>query len=140
MHTEHLKNVHIGWVIGGWSLAILVTVAVVTIGGALMPGAENELWLLSLGVVVGFSAAGLMVGMRWADAPILHAASITLVSVVASFAGAVLLPTRLGGGGLGYERPDELAGLFLLQFVSAAVGARFGRRLVRSGEEPGVLG
>ena len=139
MHSEHLKNVHPGWVVGGWALAILGTVAVVTIGGVLVGSAQNGMLLTSIGVVIGFSAAGLMIGMRWADAPILHAGAITLLSVVVSFGGSILLPTQLGGGGLGYERPGELAGLILLQFLSAAVGARFGRKLVRSGEEPGVL-
>jgi hypothetical protein len=139
MHSEHLNNVHPGWVVGGWALAILGTLAVVALGGALFASAQNSMFLLGLGVVVGFSAAGLMIGLRWADAPILHAGAITMLSVVVSFGGSVLLPSRLGGGSLGLERPEELAGLILLQFASAAVGARFGRRLVRTGEEPGVL-
>ncbi len=85
MQSEHLSNLHVGWVVGGWLIAAAVTAALyrrrrrpglraarirAPASGSASPCAAAS------------SSGGLMVGMRWSDAPILHGAAITFFSVL----------------------------------------------------------
>ena len=136
MYSEHLNNVHPGRVVGGWLFAVAVAsaVSVVMISvGVMEPDSATEGISVSLAVAVGFFAGGLFVGIRWMDAPILHGAGMTFVSVLVWFLGNVMMPGRLDGSDLGLDAPAPVLGLLLIQFVAAAVGGRMGRRWMLRG-------
>jgi len=125
MQSEHLSNLHLGWVVGGWMIAAAVTAALYVVGsglGLVMPDEGAVVWV-GVSLAGGFFVGGLFVGLRWCEAPILHGAAITLVSVVVWF----------GVGLLG--DPDEVdssplvLGLILLQLVSSSGGGWMGRRV-----------
>ncbi len=129
MQSEHLSNLHPGWVVGGWLVAVGVTAALYLGGiGAGLVGPERGvvLWVC-VSMSGGFFVGGLLVGMRWSDAPILHGAAITFFSVLVWF--LVMLVAEPGG-------PDSVPlvlGLVLLQFVASCVGAWVGRRMTLAG-------
>lgn len=136
MHSEHLSNLHPGWVVGAWLVAVAVTSAafIAFVGLGLMPpdGARSAAWIY-LAAGLGFFAGGLFVGLRWSDAPILHGAAITFLSVVVWLVGTLLLPRELGGGDVGVSVPVVL-GMVLLQLAASVGGGLLGRRMVRRGE------
>ncbi|MCA9737430.1 MAG: hypothetical protein R3E98_00550 [Gemmatimonadota bacterium] len=129
MQSEHLGNVHPGWVLGGWLVAIATTSAtfLVLVGTGMVGPERQDALGFGVAVAVGFFAAGLFVGLRWSEAPILHAVALTLTSIV------VLLAIDLTGAGRGFAAaesvPVALATL-LIQFAAAALGGRMGRRMV----------
>lgn len=125
MQSEHLSNLHAGWVIGGWLIAASVTAALYLGGvglGLVPPGDGAGAWIaVSMGG--GFFVGGMMVGMRWSDAPVLHGAAITFFSVLVWF-----IITLTGGSG-GVQSVQLVLGLVLLQFVASCGGAWMGRRM-----------
>ncbi|MDA0311333.1 MAG: hypothetical protein O2992_04360 [Gemmatimonadetes bacterium] len=125
MQSEHLSNLHLGWVVGGWMIAAAVTAALYVAGaglGLVSPDASAVLWV-GVSLSGGFFVGGLFVGLRWCDAPILHGAAITLVSAVVWFGVGLL-----GGAGEVDSSPVVL-GLILLQLVSSSGGGWMGRRV-----------
>ena len=139
MHTEHLSNLHPGWVLGGWLVAVAVAsiVFMVLVGtGLVAPDAGLNPAMVLAAVAAGFFAGGLFVGLRWSDAPILHGAAITFLSVVVWLAGNLLLPANVGGADPRIERPAFVLGVIVLQLVSSVAGGWLGRRMVRRGETP----
>jgi hypothetical protein len=125
MHSEQLSNLHIGWVVGGWLLATALTAAIYVSGvglGLVLPGAGVVVWV-SVSMATGFFVAGLFIGLRWMDAPILHGAAITLVSVIVWFAVALL------GGPEEVDSLPMVLGLILLQLMSSSAGGWTGRRV-----------
>lgn len=141
MHSEHIRNLHPGWVVGGWLLAVAVAsvVFLVFVGLGLVP--PDERWgdlTVLLAVALGFFSAGLFVGLRWSDAPILHGAAITFLSVLVWFVGSLLTPAL--GTGTGLDGPAFVLGIVLLQLVASVVGGWVGRTLVRRGETPTLEG
>lgn len=136
MHTEHVRNLHPGWVLGGWLLAVAVTSVVFMVGvglGLIGPERPSSGFLVPVTVAAGFFLGGLFVGTRWADAPVLHGVAITLLSVVVWFLGNLLAPGRVAGEALGLESPSFILGMILLQLVATVGGAWSGRRLVLRG-------
>jgi hypothetical protein len=134
MHTEHLRNLHLGWVVGGWLVAIAITSAVylAMVGiGVLPTGAGTTVGVL-VAMAVGFFAGGLFVGVRWSDAPILHGWAITLLSVLVWFGGSYAAP---GSVETWPGEARSVLGVILLQLVATTGGAWAGRRVVR-GPEP----
>jgi len=125
MQSEHLSNLHAGWVIGGWFIAAAVTAALYLGGiglGLVQPGEGAAVWItVSMGG--GFYAGGMMVGIRWSDAPLLHGAAITFFSVLVWFVATVV------GGSGPVESVRLVLGLVLLQFVASCGGAWMGRRV-----------
>lgn len=124
MQSEHLTNLHPGWVVAGWLVAVAVTAALYLGGvgaGLVRPDQGVALWV-SVSMAGGYFVGGLLVGMRWSDAPILHGAAITLFSVLFWF--AVLLI----GGPDGPDSVPLVLGLILLQLVAACAGGWMGRR------------
>jgi len=140
MHSEHVRNLHPGWVVGGWLLAVAVSAAVfmVLVGAGLVQDARWGAALVLLAVALGFFAGGLFVGLRWSDAPILHGAAITFLSVLVWFLGSLLAPGTLGGTEA--EGPAFVLGLVLLQLTASVSGGWLGRTLVRRGETPNLEG
>ncbi len=125
MHSEHLTNLHPGWIVAGWLTAAAVTAAayLALVGAGLLPREPDAALAVALALAVGFFAGGLVVGMRWMEAPILHAVALTVLSMAVWFAG---------GLALGDDAPLEdsgttILGLVLLQLVAAAGGGWTGR-------------
>jgi len=128
MQTEHLSNLHPGWIVGGWLIAVATTSAayLALVGAGLFPQGAAAVLGVALAMAAGFFVGGLFVGLRWMDAPILHGAAITLVSLLVWFLGSLTLP----GNALGWSNSTSAAlGLILLQFVASAVGGWTGRRI-----------
>lgn len=129
MRSEHLTNLHPGWVVGGWLLAIAVTGAVYLAGVGLGFAAADDravLWV-TVSIAVGFFAGGMFVGLRWSEAPILHGAAITFFSVIVWFVAA-LLGERV--------TPDSAVialGLVLLQLAASIGGGWTGRKVALGG-------
>lgn len=125
MQSEHLTNLHLGWVIGGWAIAAAVTAALYIGGiglGLVLPGEAAWVWV-SVSMAGGFFVGGLFVGLRWADAPILHGGAITFFSVVVWFV------VSLVGGPEGFESLPLVLGMILLQLASSVGGGWMGRRM-----------
>lgn len=126
MQSEHLSNLHPGWVVGGWVIAVAVTSAIYLAGvglGLAMAGAGAWVWV-AVSMVGGFFLGGLFVGLRWAEAPILHGAAITFFSVLVWF-----LVAAFGGGEPTFGPTGTTLGLVLLQLAASAGGGWMGRRL-----------
>jgi hypothetical protein len=129
MQSEHLSNLHPGWVAGGWLAAVAVTAAIYMAGvglGLVAPDSGAIPWV-SVAMAGGFFVGGLLVGMRWSDAPILHGAAITFLSVLVWFVVLIL-------GGPGELEPMAVVlGLILVQLVAACAGGWVGRRAMLGG-------
>jgi hypothetical protein len=139
MHTEHLQNVSVGSVIGGWLVAIAVTSLMVFVfeasGFGTQGGTANSLATLVAGSV-GFGAGGFFTGFRTRRAPVLHGIAIGLTSIVV-WVAVNLVATIMGfpyDPGLG----AALAiGVLLAMISAAAIGALIGYNLVLRGK-PGL--
>jgi len=136
MQSEHLTNLHLGWVIGGWVLAAVVTGAayMVLVGVGLAPSGDATVLGLALAMAIGFFVGGLVVGMRWCDAPIIHGGAITFFSVLVWFAGSLALPGSMEAL---EGHTTTVLGLVLLQLVAAVSGGWAGRRMTLSGDLSG---
>jgi hypothetical protein len=132
MESEHLENLHPGWVVGGWAIAIAVTSAayLALVGSGLLPRGPWEVLGLAVAMAVGYFVGGLFIGLRWAEAPILHGVAVTLISVLVWFAGSVTLPQRFAS-----DAPAVL-GLILVQLSGSVWGGWLGRRLALAGRTP----
>ena len=135
MQSEHLSNVHPGWVFGGWMVSIAVTSGayIAFAGMGLASGAgDDAVWSL-VAVVLGFFAGGYFVGIRWTEAPILHGLVFGLVSMLVLLVVNLIAPeagdtaTPLGG-----SVPLVLS-MILVQVGAAIAGGFAGRRSVRGG-------
>lgn len=128
MQSEHLSNLHPGWIAGGWLVAVAVTsgVYLALVGTGLLPHGSAAVVGVAAAMAAGFFAGGLFVGIRWGDAPILHGAAITFLSVVAWFLGTVVLARYQSLSG---PTPAVL-GLILVQFGASSAGGWLGRRLL----------
>ena len=129
MHSEHLTNLHPGWVVGGWLVAIAVTAAVYVggVGLGFVPADEQALLWVSVAIAVGFFVGGMFVGLRWSEAPVLHGAAITFFSVIVWFAAALL------GEPVTPDSAVIALGLVLLQLVAAVGGGWTGRKVALGG-------
>lgn len=128
MHSEHLRNLHPGWVVGGWLVSIAVTSAayLAMVGIGVLPGGAGAALGVVIAMAVGFFTGGLFVGVRWTDAPILHGGAITLLSVLVWFAGSFAAP----GSVQEWSGPTRsVLGIILLQLAAATAGGWTGRRL-----------
>lgn len=126
MQSEHLTNLHPGWIVGGWLIAVSVTAALYLGGiglGVVQAGSGALPWLVA-STAGGFYVGGLFVGMRWSDAPILHGVAISLVSVVVWY-----LMSLVGDTGT-FDQAGVVLGLVLVQLLSAILGGRMGRRVM----------
>ncbi len=129
MQSEHLQNVHPKWVVGGWLIAIAVTSAtfLVLVGVGLANGTAAGGAGSVVAVAVGFFVAGVFVGARWSEAPILHAVALTLVSVVVLLFAAWAGPE---GGPMPTESVPLVLAVLLVQLAAAMGGGVIARRVV----------
>jgi len=128
MQTEHLSNLHPGWVAGGWLIAVAVTSGayLALVGTGLLPRGSAAVFGVAAAMALGFFVGGLFVGLRWSDAPILHGAAITLVSVLVWF----VVSLAFSGPADGWSGPTPaVLGLILLQLATSAAGGWVGRRV-----------
>jgi hypothetical protein len=127
-----VKNLHPGWVIGGWLVAFAVT-ALVFLGLTGLGLDPEGVVAPSIALTLGFFAGGLFVGVRWSNAPVLNGTAMALVSVIVWLGGRLLAPDAIG------DPPRELGFALVLvvqQLVAAVAGALAGRALVRTGHVP----
>lgn len=138
MHTEHLENVHPGWVAAGWLVAAAVTslIFLVLVSLGLLGGADStteSLWAV-VAVALGFWVGGFFIGTRSIDAPILHGIAIGLASLVVWFLLNLLINLALRPPGWSALTPTLTAALLLEQVVVAVAGAWVGHRIAMRGE------
>lgn len=139
MHTEHLKNVSVGAMVGGWLVAIAVTSLMVFVfeasGFDASTGLATSVATL-ISVAVGFAAGGFFTGFRMRRAPVLHGAGIGIVSIVAWVAVNIVS----GAVGQSYDAglsPASTVGAIFFMILAAAVGALVGYNLALRGR-PGL--
>ena len=134
MHSEHVSNLHPGWVMGGWLVSLAVASALfLALVGLGLPA--DGVAAPALAVAAGFFAGGLFVGFRWSDAPLLHGVAITLFSVLVWFLALVLAPGAVGESLRSGEAVIVL-GAVLDQLFASVAGALTGRALVLRGRVP----
>jgi MFS family permease len=139
MHSEHLRNVRIGYIITGWLIAVaavsLFILVFISLNMLDPDGSGSSRWI-TLAVALGFLAGGSFVGFLTGLAPILHGILIGLTSLVAwAVVNAVVsaffpdLPwTSLNA--------QLTINLLLVQIICAVVGTRFGYRFAVARVEP----
>ncbi len=134
MHSEHLKNLHPGWAIGGWLVSIAATSALYLgmVGIGILPVGTGTAVGILLAMGIGFYAGGLFVGFRWGSAPILHGVAITFLSIVMWFVGALASP---GAFAQWADPSPVLPGIILVQFLAASAGGWTAYRLTGSDAE-----
>jgi hypothetical protein len=136
MRSEHLSNVHPGWAVVGWVIAVAVTAIVhlVLVGTGFLPAGGAETFAGGVAVTLGFFAGGLFVGLRWSEAPVLNGAAIAVLSILLWFV-STLVPSPI----VGHLQLGDSAltlGSVLLQLSAAIAGALTGRAAVRRGRVP----
>ena len=141
MHTEHLQNVGAGKVIAGW----LVALAIASLAGFVLislnlltdeTSVANTFWSV-VAVAAGFFAGGFFAGFRAIEAPILHAAGMGLMSLLAWFVLNAIAAIFFPEWSWPSLTPQLAVGLLLTQFAAAMVGALLGYNLALSGK-PGL--
>ena len=133
MHSEHVSNLHGGWVVGGWLVSVAVTSGVFLALVGIGLTAEGVAGIVALSV--GFFAGGLFVGVRWSDAPVLHGVAITLFSVLVWFVGLLVAPGAVAESVRAGEAVVVL-GAVLVQMIASVAGGLSGRSLVLRGRTP----
>jgi hypothetical protein len=141
MHTEHLQNVGTGKVVAGWLVALAVAslAALALVSAGLLTeetSPANSLWSV-LAVMAGFLAGGFFAGFRAMEAPILHAAGIGLMSLLAWFVLNAVAALFFPSWAWPSLTPQLALGLLLAQFIAATVGALVGYNVALRGK-PGL--
>ncbi len=130
MHTEHLRNVRIGYVLTGWLIAIASTSLCLfaLIGfGVLDPETPGSGWI-TLAVAVGFALGGTFVGLLTGLAPILHGILIALTSLLAwAILNAVVSMFFPDFRWTQLSAPLTV-NIIIVQIMCAILGTRFGYR------------
>ena len=130
MHTEHLNNVRLGYVLTGWAIAICATslFVFILIATGIQSSMSSDGRYIAAAVALGFAVGGAFVGFMTSLAPILHGMMIGLTSivvwalfnVVTSMVAPDLVWTTLTA--------QWTIAVVLVQIVAAVLGARFGYR------------
>jgi hypothetical protein len=129
MHTEHLQNVKPVTVVAGWLVAVAVaSLILLALMGLKITDADNLSVRAAMGAVAfGFIAGGAFVGMRAAQAPILHGIAIGLFSLVAWFLLGLLSASVFDGAMWDLTRDLTITAL-VVQIICSIIGARLGYR------------
>lgn len=136
MRTEHLQNVHLGWVAAGWLVAAAVTCAVFFVLTALdvvNPSVSLPVGWSVVAVAIGFYVGGLFMGFMSMEAPVLHGIAVGIFTLVAWFVLNVLAVLVFPDAGWSALPPATAAGLLLLQMVVAVAGAWTGHVIAQRG-------
>jgi hypothetical protein len=132
MRTEHLQNVHLGWVTAGWLIAAAVTSLVVMalagLGVVAPDGSMAAVWSI-VAVIIGFYIGGMFTGFRSPEAPILHGIAIGIFSLVAWLVINAVVSLAFRGAGWAALTPTAAAAGLLLQMAAAVAGALTGRAI-----------
>ena len=138
MHSEHLSNLHPGWAVGGWLVSVAVTSVFYLgmVGIGLLPVGAGTAVGAAVAMAIGFYAGGLFVGFRWSNAPILHGAAITGLSIVVWFLGSLASPGSFRGWA---NASPVVPGIILLQFLASAAGGWTGHRMAGDSGDVGGL-
>lgn len=139
MKTEHLQNVHVGWVAAGWLVAAAVTSLVfIALAGVGIEGTVSVGWSI-LAVLIGFYVGGMFTGFRSMDAPILHGVAMGIFSLVAWLLVNLLATSVFRGATWQGLSPTASAAIMLLQLAAAVGGAWTGHLIATRGgpEMPG---
>jgi hypothetical protein len=131
MHTEHLNNVRLGYVLVGWLVAIAFT-SLFLLGfialNLINPEGDVGSGWITLAGGVGFALGGAVVGFRTALAPILHGVMMGITSIVVwallNAIAAIFFPDFRWGA---LSAPIAV-NVILVQIVCAILGTRFGYR------------
>ena len=131
MHTEHLNNVRLGYVVAGWAIAICATslFVFILIATNIQSSMSSDGRYIAAAVALGFGVGGAFVGFMTSLAPILHGIMIGLTSlvvwalfnVITSFVAPDFVWTELTA--------QWTIAVVLVQIMAAVLGARFGYRL-----------
>lgn len=141
MHTEHLQNVGGGKVVAGWLVAVALAslVALALVGTGVITEETttmNTLWSV-LAVVAGFFGGGFFTGFRALEAPILHAAGIGMMSLIAWFVLNAVTALFFPAWTWPSLTPQLAVGLLFAQFIAAMIGALLGYNIALRGR-PGL--
>ncbi len=132
MRTEHLQNVHLGWVTAGWlvsaAVTSLVVIALAGLGLLSTDGSASGTAWSVLAVVIGFFVGGMFTGFRSTDAPILHGIAIGIFSLVAWLIINLIASAAFAAGWAALT-PTWTAAALLLQMAAAVAGALTGRAI-----------
>jgi hypothetical protein len=130
MHTEHLNNVRLGYVLAGWAIAICATslFVLVLIATGIQSSMSSDGRYIAAAVALGFAMGGAFVGFMTSLAPILHGIMIgltslvvwALVNVITSFVVPEFTFTSLTS--------QWTVAVVLVQILAAILGARLGYR------------
>ena len=139
MHSEHLHNIRIGYVVTGWLIAVAVTSLLIflfTSLNLLSPDGSGSSRWITLSVAIGFLVGGTVVGFQTSLAPILHGILIGLTSLVAwavvnAVVSAFFPDTRWTS-----LNAQLTINILLIQIICAVVGARFGYRFTVARVQP----
>lgn len=141
MHTEHLRNVNIGWVIAGWLIAAattgLVALALVALNVATAAATVSESlgarWAV-IAVAVGFFVGGLAVGYRTAGAPILTGICIGLATLAVWLPLNFVIDFIFDIGPWEALTPTLTVLVLLIQTATAMAGTWLGYQLAMRGD------
>lgn len=131
MHTEHLQNVRVSWVLFGWfvSVAVVSLFALALAAAGLVDPDASEVGLWGVtAIAAGFFLGGLVTGARVGAAPILHGVAMGIVSLLVWFFANIVFGEALGATTWDDGSPAFYAGSLILQMAAAALGARYGSR------------
>jgi hypothetical protein len=141
MHTEHLQNVSAGRVTAGWLVALavasLAAFVFISLGLLTEESAATNTWWSVAAVAAGFFAGGFFAGFRAIEAPILHAAGMGLLSLIAWFVLNAVAALFFPSWAWPSLTPQLAVGLLLTQFIAATVGALLGYNFALRGR-PGL--
>jgi hypothetical protein len=133
--TDIFRDVRWSWIAFGWFIAaaiaslVLLALASVDIIGGDRPG--EGIWVAQA-LLTGFFLSGFLVGTRAFNRPIFHGVGMGIFSLVAWLLVNLLLGEPTGETTWRALDLLTLAGLLLLQGVSAVLGAWVGARWTRS--------
>jgi hypothetical protein len=133
--SEHFSNLRPSWIAFGWFIAAAITslflLVFISLGLATADSPTETLWV-AVALLLGFLAAGVIVGMRIGAAPTLNGFAIGLFSLVVWLLLNLFVGETTGADSWRSLEPLTLSGLLALQAVAAVVGARIGVRWTRS--------
>ena len=139
MHSEHLHNVRIAYVVTGWLIAVAVASLLIFVFISLNlldpDGSGSGRWI-TLSVALGFLVGGVVVGFQTALAPILHGILMGLTSLVAWAVVNAVVSAFFPDMPWTSLNAQLTINILLVQILCAIVGTRFGYRFTVARIQP----